>query len=108
EARASLERLLERADIVVENFRPGSLARLGLAVERMRELNPRLVVVSITGFGQTGPLRELPAYDLLVQAMSGLMAATGPVDGAPTRLAISLGRPRPRPLRSARSGRGGV
>jgi CoA:oxalate CoA-transferase len=85
EDRERLERLVERADVLVENFRPGVLARLGLAVERLHELNPRLVVVSITGFGQTGPLRAQPAYDLLVQAMSGLLAATG------TRSAVSLG-----------------
>jgi CoA:oxalate CoA-transferase len=88
---ALLERLIERSDVLIENFRPGTLDRLGLPVARIRALNPRLVVVSITGFGHDGPLRDLPAYDLLVQAMSGLMAATGPVGGEPTRTAISLG-----------------
>jgi CoA:oxalate CoA-transferase len=88
---AVLERLIERSDVLIENFRPGTLARLGLPIVRINELNPRLVLVSITGFGQHGPLRELPAYDLLVQAMSGLMAATGPVGGGPTRSAVSLG-----------------
>jgi CoA:oxalate CoA-transferase len=86
-----LERLLERSDVFVENFRPGTLERLGLPIARIRLLNPRLVVVSITGFGQHGPLRDMPAYDLLIQAMSGLMAATGPVGGDPTRSAVSLG-----------------
>src|SRR5919197_3202745 len=83
--------LLERSDVLVENFRPGTLERLGLPIVEIWRLNPRLVVVSITGFGQDGPLRDLPAYDLIVQAMSGLMAATGPVGGAPTRSAVSLG-----------------
>ena len=57
-------RLAERSDVVIENFRPGTLERLGLPVTRIRELNPRLVVVSITGFGRSGPLRDQPAYDL--------------------------------------------
>jgi CoA:oxalate CoA-transferase len=88
---AVLERLIERSDVLIENFRPGTLARLGLPVVRIQKLNRRLVLVSITGFGQHGPLRDLPAYDLLIQAMSGLMAATGPVGGDPTRSAVSLG-----------------
>jgi len=88
---AVLERLIERSDVLIENFRPGTLERLGLPIVRIRSLNPRLVPVSITGFGQHGPLRDMPAYDLLVQAMSGLMAATGPVGGDPTRSAVSLG-----------------
>jgi CoA:oxalate CoA-transferase len=86
-----LERLIERSDVLIENFRPGTLERLGLGGDRIRALNRRLVVVSITGFGHDGPLSDLPAYDLLVQAMSGLMAATGPVGGGPTRSAVSLG-----------------
>ena len=88
---AVLERLIERSDVLIENFRPGTLARLGLSSGRLKELNARLVVVSISGFGRSGPLRDLPAYDLLVQAMSGLMAATGPVGGGSTRSAVSLG-----------------
>jgi CoA:oxalate CoA-transferase len=88
---AVLERLIERSDVLIENFRPGTLEHLGLPIARIRTLNPRLVLGSITGFGQHGPLRDMPAYDLLVQAMSGLMAATGPVGGDPTRSAVSLG-----------------
>jgi CoA:oxalate CoA-transferase len=88
---AVLEQLIERSDVFIENFRPGTLARLSLPLARIQNLNPRLVLVSITGFGQHGPLRDLPAYDLLIQAMSGLMAATGPVGGDPTRSAVSLG-----------------
>ncbi|HYY04063.1 MAG TPA: CoA transferase [Gaiellaceae bacterium] len=86
-----LRELLARTDVLVENFRPGTLGRLGLPIADIRREHPRLVVVSITGFGQDGPLRDLPAYDLLVQAMSGLMSATGPVGGGPTRSAVSLG-----------------
>jgi CoA:oxalate CoA-transferase len=86
-----LRELLARSDVLVENFRPGALTRLALPIEDIRRRHPRLVVVSITGFGQDGPLRDLPAYDLLVQAMSGLMSATGQVGGGPTRSAVSLG-----------------
>lgn len=86
-----LRELLARSDVLVENFRPGALARLGLPIADLMREQPRLVVVSITGFGQDGPLRDLPAYDLLVQAMSGLMCATGAVGGGPTRSAVSLG-----------------
>jgi formyl-CoA transferase/CoA:oxalate CoA-transferase len=88
---ALLLRLAERADVVVENFRPGVAARLGVGQETLRARNPRLVYASISGFGQSGPLREAPAYDLVVQAMSGLMAATGTPEGGPTRVGESLG-----------------
>jgi CoA:oxalate CoA-transferase len=87
----ALGELLARSDVLVENFRPGALDRLGLPIADVRRQHPRLVVVSITGFGRDGPLRDLPAYDLLVQAMSGLMSATGPVGGGATRSAVSLG-----------------
>jgi CoA:oxalate CoA-transferase len=62
-----LQRLVERSDVLIENFRPGTLERLGLRAARIRELNPRLVDVSIPRFGHSGPLRDLPAYDLLIQ-----------------------------------------
>jgi CoA:oxalate CoA-transferase len=87
----ALRELLARSDVLVENFRPRALDRLALPIAELRRQHPRLVVVSITGFGRDGPLRDLPAYDLLVQAMSGLMSATGPVGGGATRSAISLG-----------------
>ncbi|HET9068398.1 MAG TPA: CoA transferase, partial [Amaricoccus sp.] len=79
-----------RVDVVVENFRPGVAARLGLGPETLRALNPRLVYCSISGFGQEGPFRDLPAYDLVVQAMSGLMAATGEEGGAPLKAGESV------------------
>jgi len=79
-----------RVDVVVENFRPGVAARLGLGAETLRALNPRLVYCSISGFGQEGPFRDLPAYDLVVQAMSGLMAATGEEGGAPLKAGESV------------------
>lgn len=79
-----------RVDVVVENFRPGVAARLGLGAEALRAANPRLVYCSISGFGQQGPFRDLPAYDLVVQAMSGLMAGTGEEGGAPLKTGESM------------------
>ena len=74
-----------RVDVVVENFRPGVAARLGLGADELRAANPRLVYCSISGFGQEGPFRDLPAYDLVVQAMSGLMSGTGEEGGQPLK-----------------------
>ncbi|UNS95208.1 CoA transferase [Streptomyces tubbatahanensis] len=88
---AALLRLAARADVLVENFRPGVTRRLGIDHAALRTANPRLVYASISGFGQTGPMREYPAYDLIVQAMSGLMAATGAPGGPPTRVGESVG-----------------
>lgn len=89
--RATFFRLVDAADVVVENFRPGVTTRLGIDAATLRERNPRLVYASISGFGQSGPMAKAPAYDLIAQAMSGLMAATGPEDGGPTRVGESLG-----------------
>ncbi|MET9379979.1 CoA transferase [Streptomyces sp. NPDC002928] len=88
---ALLLRLAERADVLVENFRPGVTERLGIDHRTLEKCNPRLVYASISGFGQDGPLRQSPAYDLTVQAMSGLMAATGAPDSGPTRVGESVG-----------------
>ena len=84
EAVALVHEMAAQADVVVENFRPGVAERLGIGASQLRALNPRLVYVSVSGFGQTGPLAHRPAYDIIVQAMSGLMEATGEPDGAPT------------------------
>ncbi|MCC6223514.1 MAG: CoA transferase [Thermoleophilia bacterium] len=89
--REILRGLVKRSDVVIENFRPGVLARLGLAPEELLAANPRLVLVSISGFGQDGPLADKPAYDLVVQAMSGIMAVTGPDGGESVRVGISIG-----------------
>lgn len=83
--RALFLELVATADAVVENFRPGVMARLGIASDALRAANPRLVVCSISGFGQTGPMSENPAYDQIVQGISGVMATTGTVEGGPTR-----------------------
>ncbi|MBV8910943.1 MAG: CoA transferase [Gammaproteobacteria bacterium] len=84
-------RLAGVADVVVENFRPGVAARLGIDYAALAAANPRLVYASISGFGQTGPRRDLPAFDLVAQAMSGLMAMTGDPAGPPTRVGESMG-----------------
>jgi CoA:oxalate CoA-transferase len=83
-------RLARRADVVVENFRPGVLERLGLGAEALRALNPRLVYCSISGFGQDGPLKDRPAYDHVIQAMAGMMAVTGTAAGGPMRVGFPV------------------
>jgi crotonobetainyl-CoA:carnitine CoA-transferase CaiB-like acyl-CoA transferase len=84
-----VERLVERADVVVENFRPGVLDRLGLGHERLLELNRRLVVLSITGFGHDGPEAQRPGYDQILQGEAGLMGFTGP-PGEPTKVGVPI------------------
>ncbi|MBO9513137.1 MAG: CoA transferase [Variovorax sp.] len=89
--RGVFEQLLARADVLVENYRPGVLEKLGFGYEWLREHHPRLVLASISGFGQTGPYRERAAYDVVVQAMSGMMSVTGHPGGPPTRAGSSIG-----------------
>jgi crotonobetainyl-CoA:carnitine CoA-transferase CaiB-like acyl-CoA transferase len=84
------ERVLQRCDVLLENFKAASADRLGLAPEKLLEANPRLIVCSITGFGRTGPMRDLPGYDFAIQALSGLMAITGPVDGPPCKVGVAV------------------
>jgi CoA:oxalate CoA-transferase len=86
EGRAFVHALVAQVDVVVENFRPGVTERLGLDFATLREINPRLVYVSISGFGQEGPLAQRAAYDHIIQAMSGIMTVTGWPDGPPTRV----------------------
>jgi len=80
-----------KADVVVENFRPGVAARLGLGYEDLARDNPALIYATISGFGQKGAKADLPAFDLVAQAMSGLMAMTGNADGPPTKVGDSFG-----------------
>jgi len=82
------ERLLARADVVVENFSPGTMARLGLGYEQVKAYNPRVVYCSISGYGQTGPGSSLPGYDMTAQGASGLMSVTG--HDQPTRMGVSI------------------
>ena len=86
--KSVLERLIERADVVVENFSPGTMTRLGFPKERIAELNPRAIYCQISGFGQDGPGRAWPAYDLIVQGMGGIMSLTGEPDGMPTMVGV--------------------
>jgi formyl-CoA transferase len=82
--------LLSTADVLVENYRPGVLDRLGFGPEAVRELNPRLVVLSLTGFGSTGPDGRRPGFDQIVQAEGGLMSLTGEPDGDPLRIGLPI------------------
>jgi crotonobetainyl-CoA:carnitine CoA-transferase CaiB-like acyl-CoA transferase len=83
EGQKIVKELAARADIVLENYKAGTLARYGLDEASLRKVNPRLIYCSVTGFGQTGPRRDQPAYDFLIQAMGGLMSVTGEKDGRP-------------------------
>ncbi len=89
QGRAALSELLQSADVLVQNLKPGALARLGFAAERLVRDHPRLIVASISGYGEHGPMAERKAYDLLVQADSGLSSITGGPDG-PARVGISI------------------
>jgi crotonobetainyl-CoA:carnitine CoA-transferase CaiB-like acyl-CoA transferase len=83
EGAALFLRLVETADVVVESFRPGTLERWGLGYDRLAEVNPRLILVRVSGFGQTGPYAPRPGFGTLIEAMSGFAAATGEPDGDP-------------------------
>jgi CoA:oxalate CoA-transferase len=82
--------LIRRADVLAENFRPGTMERLGIGYDQLREVNPRLIYAAVSGFGHTGPWRHKPAYDLIVQALSGLMSLTGFPGGPPTKVGTSV------------------
>jgi CoA:oxalate CoA-transferase len=85
------EKLLERADVLVENFRPGTMEKLGFGYEALHEKYPRLIYAAASGFGHTGPYSKRAAYDMVVQAMGGLMSVTGTADGPPVRVGTSIG-----------------
>jgi CoA:oxalate CoA-transferase len=89
--RAIFERLLERADVLVENFRPGAMERLGYGWDSLHDKHPRLIYAAASGFGHTGPYKSRPAYDMVVQGMGGIMSITGQPDGQPTRVGASIG-----------------
>ncbi|REE72481.1 crotonobetainyl-CoA:carnitine CoA-transferase CaiB-like acyl-CoA transferase [Rhodococcus wratislaviensis] len=88
--RNVFDRLIAGADVLVENFRPGVLARLGYSWDELHAMNPRLVYCAISGFGQTGPMRERPAYDQIIQGLSGMSAVTGTPDTAPLRVGFPV------------------
>ena len=88
--RALLDRLFAKADVVVENFRPGTMRRLGLDYDSVASRHPAMIYASISGFGQSGPKRDRPGYDAVVQAEGGLMSVTGAADGPPYRLGVAI------------------
>jgi CoA:oxalate CoA-transferase len=90
EGRAILMRLIDAADVVVDNFRPGVMGALGLDYATLAARNPRIITCSISGFGSTGPLRDFPGFDQIAQGMSGLMSVTGTVESGPTRVGIAI------------------
>ncbi|OLC55173.1 MAG: formyl-CoA transferase [Acidobacteria bacterium 13_1_40CM_4_69_4] len=90
EGVALLLKLVDRADVVVENFTPGTMSRLGIGDEVLRGRNPRLIYCAISGFGQSGPYRDRPAFDLILQGMGGVMSTTGEEGGGPVRVGIPI------------------
>ena len=91
EGKELFKRLVETVDVVIENFTPGTMARLGIGWEALSARNPRLVMASISGFGQTGPYSDRPALDVIVQGMGGIMSITGEPGGRPVRPGSSIG-----------------
>ncbi|MFQ5829451.1 MAG: CaiB/BaiF CoA transferase family protein [Candidatus Methylomirabilia bacterium] len=91
EGRRILLELVAKADIVLENFRPGTMAKLGLDYESLKAVNPRIILGSVSGFGQTGPWRRLPSFDLVAQAVGGGMSLTGEPDKPPVKMGIPIG-----------------
>ncbi|MEE8075573.1 MAG: CoA transferase [Candidatus Binatia bacterium] len=85
-----VRRLAEGADVLVENFRPGTMERFGLGEEGLRKANPRLIYASLSAFGADGPMRDWPGYDLIVQAWGGLMSITGMPEGEPTKVGVAI------------------
>lgn len=86
-----IKKLVKNADIVVENFKVGTLEKMGLGYDDIKKINPEIIFASISGFGQNGPLKDLAAYDNVVQSMSGIMEMTGFADGVPTRVGPAIG-----------------
>jgi len=85
-----LRELAMQSDVLVENFRPGTLEKFGLDFKTLHELNPKLIYCSITGFGQTGSLRDKPGYDFMIQALGGLMSITGEPEGEPMKAGVAI------------------
>ena len=90
EGQAFVRALVADADILIENFKVGGLAKYGLDYESLRQVNPRLIYCSVTGFGQTGPYAHRAGYDYIIQGMSGLMSVTGAPDGQPQKVGVAV------------------
>lgn len=91
EGKEIFKELVKQSDVLLENFRPGTMDRLGLGYEELKKINPKLIYSAISGFGQTGPYRLRPGYDIIGQAMGGLLSITGWPDGPPTRSGTAIG-----------------
>ena len=91
EAKAVFKEMAKNVDVVIENYKPGTMTKLGLDYDVLKEINPRLIFASISGFGQYGPYRERPGYDIIGQAMGGLMSVSGWPDSPPTRSGTAMG-----------------
>lgn len=91
EGKELFKKLVSRADVVVENYRPGVMDKLGLGYDVLKEVNPRIIYAAVSGFGCYGPYHLRPGYDILAQAMGGMMAITGPKGGGPIRAGSALG-----------------
>lgn len=85
-----LKRLVSDADVVVQNFKPGTLERLGFGYEELKKINDQIILASISGFGSSGPYNHLPGYDYIIQAMSGLMSITGEKEAQPTKVGVAI------------------
>lgn len=90
QGKVVLKQLAKRSDVIVQNFKSGTLENLGLGYEVLQKENPQLILASITGFGQTGPYKELPGYDFIIQAMSGFMSITGETEAAPMKTGVAI------------------
>ena len=91
EGKEIFKELVKKSDLVIENYRPGTMEKLGLGYDILKEVNPRIIYGSISGFGPRGRYEQRPGYDIIAQAMSGLMSTTGWPDSGPTRTGTPLG-----------------
>jgi len=90
-AQELFKAMVKKADVVLENYRPGTMEKFGLGYEELKKINPKLIYTACSGFGHTGPYSERPAYDVIVQGMGGIMSITGQENGEPTRVGASVG-----------------
>jgi crotonobetainyl-CoA:carnitine CoA-transferase CaiB-like acyl-CoA transferase len=90
EGKQIIEKLVKKSDVLLHNFKTGTMERLGLDYDHLKKINPEIVFCSITGFGETGPSSHLPGYDFIIQAMSGLMSITGDEDSGPQKLGVAI------------------
>lgn len=91
EARELFKEMVKKADIVLENYRPGTMEKFGLGYDELKKINPKIIYAACSGFGHTGPYSQKPGYDILAQAMGGIMSITGPEGGEPVRVGASIG-----------------